>query len=67
MKDVCTKNNWTFALSVGDGIDLPIYVKVGFMQRDQFNQEHQINDTFYRPSVVKAQCIIGIEKFQDEE
>ena len=35
------------------------------MQRDQFNQQHHNNDTFYRPSVVNAQCIIGSEKFPD--
>ena len=65
MKDVTTENNWTFELGVGDGLDVPIYVIVGFMQRDQFNQQHQNNDTFYRPSVVNAQCIIGSEKFPD--
>ena len=65
MKDVTTENNWTFALGVGDGIDIPIYVIVGFMQRDQFNQQHQNNDTFCRPSVVNAQCIIGSEKPPD--
>ena len=31
MKDVTTKNNCTFELGVGDGIDIPIYVIVGFM------------------------------------
>ena len=35
------------------------------MQRDQFNQQHQINDTFYRPSVVNAQCNIVIENVPD--
>ena len=35
------------------------------MQRDQFNQQHQNNGTFYRPSVVKAQCVFGSEKFPD--
>ena len=48
MKDVTTETNWTFELGVGDGIDIPIYVLVGFMQRDQFNQQHQKNDKFYR-------------------
>ena len=62
MKEVTTKNNRTFELGVGDGSDIPIYVTVGFMQRDQFNQQHQNTDTFYRPSVVNAQCIIGSEK-----
>ena len=35
------------------------------MQRDQFNQQHQNNDTFYRTSVVNAQGVIGSEKFPD--
>ena len=35
------------------------------MQRDRFNQQHQNNDTLYRPSVVNAQCILGSEKFPD--
>ena len=65
MKDVTTENNWFFELGVGDGIDLPIYVIVGFLPRDQFNQQHQNNDTFYRPSVVNAQCTHGSEKFPD--
>ena len=65
MKDVTTENNWTFELGLRDGIDLPIYGIVGFLQRDQFNQQHQITDRFYRPSIVNAQCIIGNEKFPD--
>ena len=64
-KDVTTDNNRTLELGVGDGIDIPFYVEVGFLERDQFNQQHQKNDTFYRPSVVNAQCIIGNEKFPD--
>ena len=37
-KDVTIENNWAFKLGVVDGIDFPIYVIVGFMQREQFNQ-----------------------------
>ena len=65
MKDATTENNRTFELDVGDGIDVPIYIIVGFMQRGQFNQQHQNNDTFYRPTVVNAQTITGSEKFPD--
>ena len=65
MEDVTTENNWTFELGVGDGNDIPIYVKVGFAQRDQFNQQHQNNGAICRPSVVNAQCIIGSEIFPD--
>ena len=35
------------------------------MQGNQFNRQHQNNDQFYRPSVVKAQCNIGNEKIPD--
>ena len=31
INDVTTENNWTFELGVGDGIDIPVYVIVGFM------------------------------------
>ena len=46
MKDVTNGKNWTFELGVGEGVDIPVYVIVGFMQGDWFNQQHQINDTF---------------------
>ena len=65
MKDVTTENNRTFELGVGDGIDIQIYVIVEFIQRDQFNQQHQNIDTFFGPSVVNAQCFIGNEKNPD--
>ena len=65
MKDVTTENSWTFELSVGDGIDIPIYVIVGFMQRDHFNRKHQKNVAFYGPSVVISQIISGSEIFPD--
>ena len=64
-KDVTTENIWTFELGVGAGFHIPIYVIVRFMQRDLFNQQHQNNDTFYRPSVVNAQCLTGCENFPD--
>ena len=63
LKDVTTENIWTFELGVGECVDVPRYVIVGFMQRDQCIQQHQNNDTFYRPCVVIAQCIIGSKKF----
>ena len=60
-KDVTAENNWTFELGVKSGIDVPIYLKIGFMQKDQFNQQHQNVDTLNRPNVVNAQCKIGSE------
>ena len=63
MKDVTTENVWTFELGVGDGVDIPIHVIVGFMQKDQFNQQYQNIDT--QCFIVNAQCFIGSEKFPD--
>ena len=65
MKDLNTEYIWTFEPAVGDGIDIPIYVIAGFMQRDHLNRQHQNIDVFYRRSVVKAQSIFGSEKFPD--
>ena len=65
MKVVTTEKFWTCELGVGDGIDVPIYVIVGFKQKDQFNQQHQYVDVSNRLSVVIAQCIIGSQKFPD--
>ena len=65
MEDVTAENNWTFEPGVGHGIDIPFYVIAGFLQRDQFNQQHENIDTFFKPSVVNAQCIIGNQKLPD--
>ena len=65
MNDVTIENNSTFELSVGYGIDIPIFVIVGSMQKDQFNQKHQNNDTFHRLSVVNAQCFVRNQKYPD--
>ena len=35
MKIMTTQNNWTFDLGVGDSVDIPIYVIVGFRQREK--------------------------------
>ena len=67
MTDVTVENNWTFELGVGDVFDIPIYVTVGFMQSDQFIQQHQNRDTFCRPSVFNAQCTFGSGNFTDAE
>ena len=65
LKDSTTENIWSFELGVEECFDIPIFIIVGFMQRDQLNQQHQNNDTFYRPSVVNGQCIYGRENIPD--
>ena len=65
MKEVNTQNLWTFELGTQEGINVPIWIIVGFQQIDRHKDQNSKNDTFYRPLVTSAQCIIGTEKYPD--
>ena len=65
MKEVNTQNLWTFELGTQEGINIPIWIFVAFPQNDKQNDQNLNNDTFYRPLVTSAQCIIGTEKYPD--
>ena len=65
MKEVNTQNLWTFDLGSQEGINVPIWIFVAFQQNDRQNDRNLNNDTFYRPLVTSAQCIIGTEKYPD--
>ena len=58
---VNTQNFWTFELVTQEGMNVPIWIIKGFRQHDQ----NLNNDTFYRPPVTSAQCIIGNQKYPD--
>ena len=65
MKEVNTQNLWTFELGNQEGNNVPIWIFVAFQQNDRQNDQNLNNDTFYRPLVTSAQCIIGTEKYPD--
>ena len=65
MKEVNTQNIWNFELGTQDGINVPIWIIIGFQQQDRQNSQNENHDTFYRPSLTSAQCIIGTEKYPD--
>ena len=65
MKELDTQNLWSFELGTQDGINVPIWIIVGFQQNDPQNDQSLNDDTFYRPPVTSAQCIIGTEKYLD--
>ena len=48
-----------------EGVNVPIWIFVAFQQNDRQNDRNLNNDTFYRPLVTSAQCIIGTEKYPD--
>ena len=61
MKEVNTQNLWTFELGTQEGINLPIWIIVGFQQKERQTSQNLNNDSFYRPPVTSAQCIFGTE------
>ena len=65
MKEVNIQNIWNFDLGIQEGINVPIWIIIGFQQRTRQNSQNENNDTFYRPPVTSAQCIIGTEKYPD--
>ena len=65
MKEKNTQNLWTSELGTQDGINILIWVLVGFQKGDRQNSQNFNNDTFHRPPVTSAQCIIGFKKIPD--
>ena len=65
MKEVNIQNLWTFELGTQEGLNVPIWIIIGFQQQDRQNSQNENDDTFYRPSKTSAQCIIGTEKYPD--
>ena len=65
MKEVNTHSLWSFELGTQEGINVPIWIIVCFQQSDRHNDPNLNNDTFSRPLVTSAQCIIGTEKNPD--
>ena len=65
MKEVNTQNFWTFELGTQEGINIPIWIFVGFQQNDRQHDQNLNNDTFVRLPVISAQVIIGTERYPD--
>ena len=68
MKEVNNQNLWNFELGSHENMNMPIWIIIGFQQRDGRDRQESQNlkiDTFCRLPVVSAQCIIGTEKYPD--
>ena len=46
-------------------MNVPIWIIIGFRQRDRQDSQNLNNDTFCRLPVVSVECIIGTEKYPD--
>ena len=62
MKEVTTQNLETFEFATQESINVPLWITVGFQQRDRQDSQNLNNDSFYRSPVTSAQCIIGTKK-----
>ena len=65
MKEVKNQNVWNFELGSHENMNVPIWIIIGFQQRDRQDSQNMNKDTFCRLPVVSAQCIIGTEKYPD--
>ena len=62
IKEVNTQKFWSFELGTQEGINIPIWIIIGFQQQDGQDSQNLNNDAFYRPPVTSTQCIIGTER-----
>ena len=65
MKEVNNQNLWNFELGSQESMNVPIWIIIGFQQRDRQDSHNLNNDSFFRLPVVSAQAIIGTEKYPD--
>ena len=64
-KEVINQNLWNSELGSQESKNIPIWVIIGFQQRDRQDSQDLNNDTFCRLPVVSAQCVFGTEKYPD--
>ena len=55
---------WNFEIGVENGSTLPIYIILGFQQKDRLETLYLPN-TFFRSPVINEQCNMGKEKKPD--
>ena len=65
MKEVYNENLRNFELGSQESMNVPIWIIVGFQQRDRQDSQNLNNDRFCRLPVVSAQAIFGTEKNPD--
>ena len=65
MKEVNNQNLWNFELGSHEYMNVPIWIIIGFQQRDRQDSQNLNNGTFCRLPVISAQCFIGTEKYPD--
>ena len=65
MKDLNNQILWNFEIGSQESMSVPIWIIIGFQQRDRQDSQNLDNDTFRWLSVTSAQCVIRTEKYPD--
>ena len=65
MKEVTNQNLWNFELGSQENLNVPVWIILGFQQRDRQDSQNFNKDTYCRLLVTNAQCIIGTENYPD--
>ena len=60
--EVNNQNLWNFELGSQENMNFPIWIIVGFQQKDRQDSRNLNMDTFCRLPIVSAQCVIGTER-----
>ena len=65
MKKVNTQNLWTFELGTQEGVNVLIWIIIGFQQRKRRDLQSFNNETYIRSAVTSAQFYISMEKYPE--
>ena len=65
MKEANNQNLWNFQLGSQESMNIPIWIIIGFQQKDRQDSQIFYDDTICRLPVTSAQCLIGTEKYPD--
>ena len=65
MQKVKNQKVWHFQIGTQEGVNIPIFIIIGFQQQDRGNSQKFNSDTFCRLPVTSAQCNIGTETYPD--
>ena len=65
MEEVNNQILWNFGLGSQESMNVPIWITIGFQERDRQDSQNLHIDTFCRLPVTSCQCIIATEKYPD--
>ena len=65
MKEVQNQNLWNYELGRHENMNIPIWINIGFQERNRQDSQKIKKDTFCRLPVIGAQGVIGMENYTD--